>query len=180
MYPTPDLGLIDRIFPNLEPSLFILLKNRLVFFYEGLEKDGIEMAPMVQTPDFIRVMLFSEYFAVTISQNPGLYQTLVNSGDNSRSYSPFAYCDKLQIALAREALDTAFVKETLLQFKLYESIRIAWRDLTGMAGLEETLMDLSNLAESCVRQGIDFLYDDCGFYIVYRILWNQTTRFFFG
>jgi glutamate-ammonia-ligase adenylyltransferase len=160
MYPTPDLELIDRVFPKLEPSLFILLKNRLGSFYEGLEKNGIEMAPMVQTPEFIKVMLFSEYFAVTISQNPILYQTLVNSGDNSRSYSQFAYFDKLKQALAREALDTAFVKETLLQFKLYESIRIAWRDLTGMAGLEETLMDLSNLAESCVRQGIDFLYDD--------------------
>jgi len=160
MFPTPDIELIDHIFPNLEPSLFTLLKNRLGSFHEGLEKDGIEMGPMVQTPDFIRVMLFSEYFAVTISQNPSLYQTLVNSGDNSRSYSPFAYFDKLKHAMAREALDTAFVKETLLQFKRYESIRIAWRDLTGMAGLEETLMDLSNLAESCVRQGIDFLYDD--------------------
>jgi len=160
MYPTPDLELIDSIFPNLEPSLFTLLKKRLGSFYEGLEKNGIEMAPMVQTPDFIRVMLFSEYFAVTISQKPNLYQTLVNSGDNFCSYSEFAYFDKLKHAMAREALDTAFVKETLLQFKLYESIRIAWRDLTGMAVLEETLMDLSNLAESCVRQGIDFLYDD--------------------
>ncbi|MCP4722496.1 MAG: bifunctional [glutamate--ammonia ligase]-adenylyl-L-tyrosine phosphorylase/[glutamate--ammonia-ligase] adenylyltransferase, partial [Desulfobacteraceae bacterium] len=53
-----------------------------------------------------------------------------------------------------------FVKETLLGVKLYESIRIAWRDLTGTAGLKETLRDLSNLAEACVRFGFDFLYDD--------------------
>jgi glutamate-ammonia-ligase adenylyltransferase len=161
MYPTPDLELIDRIFPNLEPSLFTLLKKRLASFYEGLENNGIEMAPdMVVTPDFIRVMLFSEYVAVTLSQNPVFYQTLVNSGDLSFSYSDHTYLDKFKRVMARETLDTAFVKEALLQFKLYESIRIAWRDLTGMADLEETLMDLSNLAESCVRCGIDFLYDD--------------------
>ena len=159
MYPTPDLKLIDRIFPNLEPSLFTLLKNRLDSFYEGIEKNGLEMPPLVQTGDFIKVMLFSEYFAVTLSQNPVFYQTLVNSGDLSRSYSDHTYSDRLKKIMVLEPFDTVLVKETLLQFKLYESIRIAWRDLTGVAGLNETLLDLSNLAEGCVRCGVNFLYD---------------------
>lgn len=159
MFPTPDLNLIDRIFPNLEPSLFILLKNRLDSFYEGIEKTPLEMAPLVQTHDFIKVMLFSEYVAVTLSQNPAFYQTLVDSGDLSRSYSDHTYSERLKKVMTRETLDTVFVKETLLQFKLYESIRIAWRDLTGTAALKETLLDLSNLAEGCVRCGINFLYD---------------------
>jgi len=161
MYPTSDLKMIGRIFPNLEPSLFTLLKNRLDSFWEGIEKKQLAMAPdLVMTPDFIRVMLFSEYVAVTISRNPIFYQILVNSGDLFRSYSSPAYWDKLKRAMARETVDTAFVKETLLQFKLYETIRIAWRDLTGTAALEETMMDLSNLAETCVQYGVDFLYDD--------------------
>jgi [glutamine synthetase] adenylyltransferase / [glutamine synthetase]-adenylyl-L-tyrosine phosphorylase len=161
MYPTVDLKLIDRIFPNLEPSLFALLKNRLVTFFEGLEKFQLEMdADLVQTPEFLKVMLFSEYVAVTLSQNPVLYQTLLTSGDLSRSYSGRTCSDRLKRVMAREPSDTIFVKETLLQFKLYESIRIAWRDLTGTAALKETLMDLSNLAETCVRCGINFLYDN--------------------
>ena len=137
MYPTPDLKLIDRIFPNLEPSLFTLLKNRLDSFYEGIEKNGLEMPPLVQTGDFIKVMLFSEYFAVTLSQNPIFYQTLVNSGDRSRSYSDHTYSDRLKKIMVLEPFDTVLVKETLLQFKLYESIRIAWRDL------------LRNLLQNC-------------------------------
>ena len=164
MYPTPDLTLIDRIFPNLEPSLFTLLKNRLDSFYEGIEKNRLEMTPdlipeLVQTSDFIKVMLFSEYVAVTLSQNPAFYPKLVTSGDLARSYSDHTYLDRLERVMVRETLDTAFVKETLLQFKLYESIRIAWRDLTCAATLDETLLDLSNLAEGCVRCGINFLYD---------------------
>lgn len=161
MHPTLDQKIIDRIFPNFDPSLQTLLKNRLDAFYEGIEKKQIEIAlDVIQTPAFIKVMLFSEYVAVTLSQDPILYQTLVTSGDLARTYCHPAYPDRLEGAMARGKLDMAFVKETLLQFKLYESIRIAWRDLTGTAALEETLLDLSNLAESCVQYGVDFLYDE--------------------
>ena len=56
-------------------------------------------------------------------------------------------------------MDVAAVKEILLQTKLYETIRIAWRDLTGAAGLEETLCDLSNLADAIVATAIQSIYD---------------------
>jgi len=159
MYQTVDPKLIDDIFPNLDPNLLTLLNNRMDFFYENLEKNDSKIAiDLTRTPDFIKVMLFSEYIAVNLSLNPGIYQDLLNAGDLFRSYSNHTHMDKLTKAI-RERLDTPFVKEHLLQFKLYESIRIAWRDLTGAAGLEETLQEMSSLAEACVQFGVDFLYD---------------------
>jgi glutamate-ammonia-ligase adenylyltransferase len=37
-------------------------------------------------------------------------------------------------------------------------VRIAWRDLTGSASLEETMHDLTALAEACLDQALDWLY----------------------
>ncbi len=159
MYPTMDPKLIDDVFPNLDPSLLTLLNNRIDFFYENLEKNDCKIAAdLTRTPDFIKVMLFSEYIAVNLSLNPSLYQELLSTGDLFLSYSNHTHMDKLTKAI-RETLDTAFVKENMLRFKLYESIRIAWRDLTGAAGLEETLQDLSSLAQACVQFGVDFLHN---------------------
>ncbi|MDH3587911.1 MAG: bifunctional [glutamate--ammonia ligase]-adenylyl-L-tyrosine phosphorylase/[glutamate--ammonia-ligase] adenylyltransferase [Gammaproteobacteria bacterium] len=37
-----------------------------------------------------------------------------------------------------------------------EMTRIAWRDLTGESGLEQTLQDLSSLAEACIRVALEW------------------------
>jgi len=161
MYPTLDQKFIDTIFPNLDSSLVTVLSNRVEAFYESLETNRCEIkGDPVQTREFIKVMLFSEYVADTITRDPGLYQALLSSGDLARTYSGPVHFDKLEKAMSVQPLDMAFVKETLLKFKVYESVRIAWRDLTGKAELEETLWDLTTLAKSCVQCGFDFLYGE--------------------
>lgn len=152
---------IEPVFPSLEPALLTLLINRLDSFYAGLEKSGYTLDPdLVQAPDFVRVMLFSEFVAAALARDPGIYHELVFSRDLYISYSDHTYLNRLEKQLAEKTLNPENVKETLLQFKVYETIRIAWRDLTGAAELEETLGDLSYLAEACVKQGFDFLYHD--------------------
>jgi glutamate-ammonia-ligase adenylyltransferase len=161
MKPKLDPDYINSIFPNLDSSLMTILFNRLDHFFESLEKSGYDVETgKVLSKDFIRVMLFSEFISVNISRNPGIYQELTNTGDLSLSYSDHTYLNRLEKKMSPKAMDNDFVKETLLSFKLYETIRIAWRDLTGSADLEETLMDLSNLAEACVKYGFEFLYND--------------------
>jgi glutamate-ammonia-ligase adenylyltransferase len=46
----------------------------------------------------------------------------------------------------------------LRRFRQQEMLRIVWRDLSGRARLEETLEDLSELADVCIRQTLDLLY----------------------
>jgi len=161
MNPKIDLNVVNNIFPGLDTTLQTILHNRLDHFYDCFEKSGHDMEnELLQAPDLIRVMLFSEYIAVNISRSPGIYQELVNTGELSISYSDYTYLNKLEKKMSQKSLDMTFVKESLLSFKLYETIRIGWRDLTGSANLEETLRDLSNLAEACVKYGFKFLYDE--------------------
>jgi glutamate-ammonia-ligase adenylyltransferase len=56
-------------------------------------------------------------------------------------------------ALGREAFD-----KILRQFRQREMLRIAVRDLAGLADLDATLKDLSDLADLCIQQALAFLY----------------------
>ncbi|MEO1884442.1 MAG: bifunctional [glutamate--ammonia ligase]-adenylyl-L-tyrosine phosphorylase/[glutamate--ammonia-ligase] adenylyltransferase, partial [Methylococcales bacterium] len=46
----------------------------------------------------------------------------------------------------------------LRRFRRCEMVRIAWRDIAGWASVEETLSDLSALADACVQYALDFLH----------------------
>ncbi|MEO7557761.1 MAG: bifunctional [glutamate--ammonia ligase]-adenylyl-L-tyrosine phosphorylase/[glutamate--ammonia-ligase] adenylyltransferase, partial [Gammaproteobacteria bacterium] len=46
----------------------------------------------------------------------------------------------------------------LRQIRTREMLRIAWRDLAGWAGLDETLADLSALAAACIDSALDKLH----------------------
>lgn len=46
----------------------------------------------------------------------------------------------------------------LRQFRKIEMFRIAWRDIAGWAALDETLMELTWLAETCINQALDHLF----------------------
>jgi len=43
-------------------------------------------------------------------------------------------------------------------FRRREMVRIAWRDLAGWAELQETMADLSHLADACIQFALAFLY----------------------
>jgi glutamate-ammonia-ligase adenylyltransferase len=64
-----------------------------------------------------------------------------------------------QKAIHLDLIDTEAVLMTQLrQFRNREMIRIAWRDLAGWAELDETLRDLTVLAETCIELALDFLF----------------------
>ncbi|CCK82485.1 bifunctional [glutamate--ammonia ligase]-adenylyl-L-tyrosine phosphorylase/[glutamate--ammonia-ligase] adenylyltransferase [Desulfobacula toluolica] len=154
-----DHSLIDKVFPDLDKDLLKIEKNREAAFRESLEKSGckIDLNSNV-TSDLIRVLLFSEYVAASITRNPFIFKEMIESEDLFKSYSKQTYAIKLEKKISI-GMDESMAKQILLQTKLYESIRIAWRDLTGNALLEETLCDLSNLADAIVATTMSVIYD---------------------
>jgi [glutamine synthetase] adenylyltransferase / [glutamine synthetase]-adenylyl-L-tyrosine phosphorylase len=66
--------------------------------------------------------------------------------------------DYKQALAAQVATNEKELMALLRVFRRREMVRIAWRDIAGWASVEETLSDLSALADACVQYALDFLH----------------------
>lgn len=148
--------LISLVFPALPQTLYQDLQRRIQDYFSAGDIQDISQLP-VKPQDFIRMMLFSPFTAEHITANPLILDRLGKSGDIDTSYDPGAFKNKLA-AFICDSHDNAGLKARMLEFKVYEIIRIAWRDLTGAAPLSETMADLSDLARACISCGFEQLY----------------------
>ncbi|MCF6245838.1 MAG: bifunctional [glutamate--ammonia ligase]-adenylyl-L-tyrosine phosphorylase/[glutamate--ammonia-ligase] adenylyltransferase [Desulfobacula sp.] len=154
-----DHSLIGTVFPLLDKSLTLSLQNRLDSFWKSAGQAAVDITlEQSLAPDLVKVFLFSEFVATSITRNPKLFKELIESNDLFKSYSEHTYDNLLDRLLSRQTKSAA-VKQILLTTKLYETIRIAWRDLAGLAELEETLFDLSCLADAIVDRAVKTIYD---------------------
>ena len=153
---------IDKVFLDLDKDLLKILCNRLNSFNESLlsNKITIEMTSKVKA-QIIKIFLFSEFLASSLINNPHILKELIDSKDLENSYSKDTYQTKL-LKKINKGTSLIDAKTILLQTKLYESIRIAWRDLTQIVLLEETLLDLSNLADAIVSKSVQIIYNELG------------------
>ncbi len=99
----------------------------------------------------------SEFVARACIREPALLADLLFSGDLAASFAPGEYAARLDRQVA-DAADETGLAVALRRFRRREMMRIAWRDLAGLAGLEETLGDLSELAEAAVSAALDRLH----------------------
>lgn len=108
------------------------------------------------TASLLRVWAGSPFVAEHCLRQPHLLLDLLDSGDLSAPYTQATYNRKLQSLCINDEAD---LMRQLRQFRRREMVRIAWRDLAGVAQLSETLMDLSLLAEACIQFALSYLYD---------------------
>lgn len=83
----------------------------------------------------------------------------------SELHSSDLYCSKTEDdyrqqlnALCADVSDDASLMKILREFRRAEMVRIMWRDLLNIVTLEETLSDVTSLADVCVSQVLDKLY----------------------
>lgn len=91
----------------------------------------------------------SPFVAHYCTHNAARFMELVDSRDLEYSYYEDEYAQRLQAELAAADTEAALLR-ILRQFRQREMVRIAWRDIAGMANLEETLADLSTLADTVI------------------------------
>jgi len=108
--------------------------------------------------DLPAVWAASDFVANSCIRRPILLRDLIDSGDLDR-----AYCeDHLPRFIARELTgikDEEALHSRLRQLRSREMVRLAWRDLGGLADVDETMRDVSILADTCIRQSLKFHYD---------------------
>jgi glutamate-ammonia-ligase adenylyltransferase len=100
---------------------------------------------------------WSEFFAQACVRSPTLIGELCRSGIIERPYAGGEMAARLE-RLLTDVDDETGLERALRQFRRREMLRIVWRDLGGLAGLDETLEDLSELADVCIRQALALLH----------------------
>jgi [glutamine synthetase] adenylyltransferase / [glutamine synthetase]-adenylyl-L-tyrosine phosphorylase len=79
------------------------------------------------------------------------------AGDLERTYVPDEMSGGLRNWL-REVSDEATLGKRLRTFRQRQMVRIIWRDIAGLAPLEETLEDLTTLADAAIGEALVLLY----------------------
>ena len=105
-----------------------------------------------------RVLAVSRWVAQQFERLPSLAaELLVGDVDRSRPDDGYA---QAWAAMVGEVVDEASLRRCLRRFRTREMVRIAWRDIGGLAGLDETLADLSALADALIEAALAWLYAD--------------------
>jgi glutamate-ammonia-ligase adenylyltransferase len=105
----------------------------------------------MHSPPGHKVREFSPFLDGLITRNPSWLGGLIADGRLDHTSPPEA--ETLRVAINESGLDIG-----LRQFRNLEMLRITWRELAGSAPLEETMSDLSRLAEICLQEATDHHY----------------------
>ncbi len=101
------------------------------------------------------VFFCSGFLAQCAERDPRLLESLAASGELSRRRSAGEIRSLAGELVALHADEAAFM-QALRQLRRRELVRIAWRDLTGAADLDETLAELSALADAAIQSAQAF------------------------
>lgn len=103
-----------------------------------------------------RVWASSEFVAKSCERDPELLGRLVES--NFLFSALTAEQLKADADATVSSTQEAEVLAQLREFRRRHSVRIAWRDIAGWSALEESLRELSTLADVCIQRAYEFAY----------------------
>lgn len=92
----------------------------------------------------------SPFVAENITKQPDLWPFLLEQV--SRTNGPTDLAERIEQQLADSPIED--LDRRLRHIRRAEMLRIAWRDVAGLAPTAETLRDLSDLADQCVQQAL--------------------------
>ncbi|OOG23002.1 bifunctional glutamine synthetase adenylyltransferase/deadenyltransferase [Thioalkalivibrio denitrificans] len=104
-----------------------------------------------------RVWVASEFVARLCIRRPRVLAELVEEGTLERPLAAGEMAARVS-AVVEQAEDEAGLMSGLRSLRQREMLRIAWRDLAGEAELDETLGELTDLAEHCIDRAADWIH----------------------
>jgi len=108
-----------------------------------------------------KIWACSDFIALTMIRNPALWFELINHNSLELKFSLENYRQQLNARLENNMpLNDINLMQQLRFFRAQQMLRIAWRDLAGLADTKETLANLTDLAECCVDIALETIYQD--------------------
>lgn len=146
--PSPLLSLVPE-------SLQQTVSNYWLDWSVACEKAGL--SPQAELSVMGKIWACSEFVARLCIRRPGMVDELAGEGfEQGRSTDNYQQLIAQSIAAA-EPTDEGLMRALRL-LRQKEMVRIAWRDLAGIAEVEQVLHELSDFAEAVIVQTLDHLY----------------------
>ena len=126
-------------------------------YQENSTRAGLEpLDDRALLTDVAHVWGASNFVATSLARHPELLQQL-SQGGLQTSYANDEIKHKVLDEL-NGSHDPTDLGRRLRIIRRREMVRITWRDISGRAGLDETLRDLSDLADACIDGALEPLY----------------------
>ena len=116
--------------------------------------------------DAARVLACSDFVFSSCERHPSMLEDLVSSGDLEAPYPASAAGARGRPSLreraesvARAAGSIDGLMTDLRRLRRREMVRIAWRDIGGLADFDETVRDTSDLADAIIDTSLDRLHE---------------------
>ncbi len=149
--PVPNLSSLPDTLQTSTAAILAEFEKKL-----ALKDSSISEHPQLQE-SLAKVFCCSEFITESCTRFPELLVGLADSGD---LFSETRREDYQAFLSSQSFTNENELMQKLRQFRRREMVRIAWRDLAGWSELDETLRDLTALAESCIQAALDFLYGE--------------------
>ena len=143
-------------------SLAAIGRERLDALASGIEPADTHALP----GDAPRVLACSDFVFSSCERHPSMFADLVSSGDLEAPYPASAAGTSGRPSLRERAESVARAAESidglmahLRRLRRREMVRIAWRDVGGLADFEESVRDTSDLADAIIDASLDRLHE---------------------
>jgi len=148
--------------PSLSSELPSPLRDQLALYWEqytaAAQAAGLNLPQHPETLAVLRrTWAYSGFLAHNSIEHPDLLHELMGSGDLLLGYTPDRYQHQIARALAG-VRESGKLEHRLRHLRRREMMRIAWRDLAGWTTLEDTLHELSWLADALIDGALGQLY----------------------
>ncbi|MFW5452316.1 bifunctional [glutamate--ammonia ligase]-adenylyl-L-tyrosine phosphorylase/[glutamate--ammonia-ligase] adenylyltransferase [Thioalkalivibrio sulfidiphilus] len=146
--PRPSL---DTLPEALRADLVRLLDD----FESACARDGLALDHWPEA--LVRVWAGSGFAARIAIRRPSLLLELIQDGTLARPLGSGEMAARVGAVFQAAQDETALMRDLRL-LRQREMMRIVWRDLSGEASLDETLGDLTDLAEHCIDQAAAWVH----------------------
>ncbi len=148
----------NTLLHKIPSELKTQIERQLTQFLENLIALDVDFkCSEAQLDSIAKAFGMSKFIASYAAIRTGSFFELLNSEDLEQPRSE-GDCKSALMESLEGVESELLLMATLRTFRNREMVRIAWRDLLGLASIEETLLDLSTLADSCLTAALDFLY----------------------
>jgi len=140
---------------NVPPAL----QAALVTAWSNITKNP-DLSPYLNTEfshTLARILSSSPFVTAYLLKQPSWLPTALSSADLLMRYLPQEMSEHVRASL-RDAVTVDAFMLRLRQVRQREMVRIAWRDIAGWASVDETLADLSALADACLQETTHFAH----------------------